>query len=410
MMKRRLLILWLILGLAYSVNAQERWHMEDVQNAAELFETNVSNITLSPDGTMLAGTGSTFITDHHAGQICVLTLATGEQTCFSTEDKLGVFTFAPGYNPLVWSPDSTTLLLAENPLEFMAETDLWALDVDTGELTNLTDDGMDAEAPRQSRSDAVIDYFPAYAPNGDIYFFRAYPSAEDDLNYTLTLQRLAVGADAPELITDAFSNIPVYWTGIDASPAISPDGRLLVFPVDNSRYAFPVADSDVASQQDGLWLVELMSGEARQLTDANGTPPGLPESDQDADMQTLHPVWAADGAGIVFRTASVGGAGTFLYVDVATGDASPVIETDMPESLPLHEGAVSTDGTAFVYLRHDADADTAQIAAAPLPPDGGDPVVIGEVEYTPSSYAVPNPTMSADDKTLLGGWLYMFEH
>ena len=384
--------------------------MIDAQNAADLFETDVRNISLSPDGTMLAGTSD--------GQICVLALATGDEECFSTEDTPYVnFNNDEFFNPLVWSPDSTTLLFTEEIYRSIFEPDLWMLNVAPGEIRDLTDDGVVGIANTPENQAAILDYLPAYAPNGDIYFFRTEPSKAIDGAFNLTLQRLAVGGDEPEVVIDSFLRFPIYWRDPYFSPMISPDGTMLVFPV--------VAGTDRSAPQNGLWLVDLESGEVRQLTDADDTHIGLPESQQDLEMFTLNPVWATDGAGIVFRAFGFSSEGlgfdTFLYVDVATGDVRPVVdlsdfrdftqlrEEDAPELLLIpRAGAVSSDGSAFIYLGYNADMTTAEIVAVPLPPDGSEPVVLGEVEYVADPF-VPNPTMSADGKALLTGWLYTFD-
>ena len=388
-MKRRALIVLLSLVVTSDVYAQEEWHVTDSQNAADLFETDVRNISLSPDGTMLAGSGG--------DEICIVILTTGDEKCFSTAETFQAsFAAATNQNPLVWSPDNTHLLFHENFYQYFMESDLWSLDVTNGRITNLTDDGVLGGILNLEDDEFTIDYLPAYTPNDDIYFFR---SERLSSGYNITLQRLAVGADEPEQVVNLTLFLPTL--SIFYSPVVSPDGTQIVFPVQ------AVERDDV---RNGLWLVDLTTGQPRQLTDVDDTHVGLPESQRELFMYITNPVWAAGGEGIVFRTfnpefSTTFPGGNYLYVDVATGEVSPVIDlSDFPppeEAFLIDEegysqiirvprdGAMSADGSTFVYLRHDVDPTMAQIAAVPLPPDGSEPVVLGEVEYAPYPFA-PN--------------------
>ena len=401
--------LLVLLGVL-AVAAQEIEQIADAQNAAGLFQDNVRNVSLSPDGTMLAGTNE---------QLCVLTLASGDEACYAAEDSpQSALGNSDIYNPLVWSPDSSKLLFTENLYVFLNEPDLWMLDLTTGEITNLTDDGIFGGAMFRDETGYTLDYLPAFAPNGDIYFFRAIPPKEGG-SFAPTLQRLAVGADEPEEVSDAFSSAGMHWGSIFYSPMVSPDGTQMVFPV---------AEPDRSAEQNGLWLVDLESGEIRQLTDADDTHAGMPKYQQDARMATLNPVWTANGEGIVFRVFNPEmGIGlpvaNYMYVDVASGDVRPLldfthigefselVQQNSPEILLVpRAGAVSADGNSFISLGYNLEASSAQLVRIPLPPDGSDPEVLGQVEVELSGgLAVPNLTVSEANNALLGGWLFSFE-
>ena len=95
-------------------------------------------IALSPDGTAIAAT------DFDLDQLCIYEVETlAERACADLaplEARLRL-------EDVVWSPDSTKLALAEESFKLFRDGDLWLMDAATGELTNLTDDGVNATHP-----------------------------------------------------------------------------------------------------------------------------------------------------------------------------------------------------------------------------------------------------------------------
>lgn len=409
-MKRILWGLMLALGITSSVSAQDSWTVISGSQASALFEENVRGVSVSPDGMTLVGlVGDT---------ICTLVLSTNAEQCYPLPDEFGGnLVERPEYNPIVWSPDSTQIAFTENLYMYMAESDLWVFDLTTGTFTNRTDDGAVGNFIRLEET-ALLDYLPAYAPNGDIYFFR---SQRLEPNTTLTLQRLAADADTPEEVADLTFILPTL--SIYYSPAISPDGTKMAVPVLATRPDIP---------ESGLWIIDLTEGVATQITRSVDPVPGLPEHAQIPPAYASNPVWTADSSGIVFKSALVAAMSrgglfpphNFLYVDVASGDVEPLFDlSDFPEgaaafredangvspiaSLP-REGAVSADGTRFIYLSYDVDFDHPQLSMVSLPPDGSEPVLLADVDFEMAPF-MPNTTMTAADQVLLGGWVYQLE-
>lgn len=75
-----------------------------------------------------------------------------------------------------WSPDGSELAITETHA-FGLEPDIWLLDVSSGELTNLTDDGLEQELSLIENDDmpdgAAVDVFPSWDPDGNgIRFLR----------------------------------------------------------------------------------------------------------------------------------------------------------------------------------------------------------------------------------------------
>jgi hypothetical protein len=417
--KTLLFTLLLMLGLVCGVNAQEGRYVADAQGAAELFEADVvpplgGAASLSPDGSLLAATS--------ADGICVLSLASHEETCFPFPGTFhGGLPARQRFNPLVWSPDSSRIVFTEEVFYEFLESDLWLLTIENGTISNLTDDHVEGSWFDRPTADFALDYLPAFAPNGDIYFFRSErvsDAATGIMDYTLVLHRLAAGEDTPKQIAD-LSELP---SRPNRGAAVSPDGTQFVFAMLTS------------STQQELWLVDLTSGEARQLTDADAMYAGMPEAARQDVMFLFDPVWVADGSAVVFESLSSGTSldlavlpfGNYVYVDVESGNVTPLVDlTDFPvqrgalessedadaELMRIpRDGALSSDGTAFVYLCYGTDPANAGLVSVPLPPGAGEAVFLGEVEYVrprPNVF-MPNPLMSSDDNALLGGWVFTF--
>ncbi|HLU10181.1 MAG TPA: hypothetical protein VK003_10980 [Oceanobacillus sp.] len=403
-MKQLILAIAMMLALTTSASAQDNWQVTDSLDARELFEGFVFALALSPDGTLVAaGTRD---------EICLAQVATAEVTCYPLPDAFGGGILPrPGFNPLVWSPDSTSIALTEDFYAFSYESDLWVLDTQSGTYTNRTDDGVEEFSITSDEKIAamVLDHLPAYAPDGDLYFFRTQRVGGV---WTTTLHHLAAdGGDTPELIADLTDILPSL--SVFYSPVVSPDG---------TQIAFPVRANDYDDVRTGLWLVDLATGEARQLTDGTDNVAGMPKALQSDAFYALNPVWLPDGSGIVFETLSLDMTyalpeHNYLYVEVASGEVTPLIDlSDFPvpedgdsedEIRILRDGALSADGTVFAYLHYeDTPTIDAQITLIQLPPGETAPIVITGVEHIPSPTAAPNPMMSADGKALLGGWLY----
>lgn len=407
---------WIVSALAaligvFAASAQEAWQGADAQDTREIFEMSVRYITLSPDGTALAGMMS--------GGVCTYSLTALEETCFPFPEALGGIQGNEIMNPFAWSPDGTEIAMTEDPYILAYESDIWTLDIASGTYTNRTDDDAYGGIFSAERRNAPADVIPAYAPNGDLYFFRFQRIGDESLSdANVTVQRLAPGSDTPEQVADLTGVVPAF--GVYYRPVVSPDGSSIVFPV----FA-----TEPQSPDNGLWLLDVTTGEARQLTDTSDTLVGMPESVHNVYFVTANPVWAGVGAGVVFQAVSRERSNgqplqNFLYVDVETGEVTPVIDlTDFPagaDALSVNEegyspqlllprgGAVSADGSSFVYVRWDHQAELAQLASVALPPDGSDPVVLGEVEFNPLPH-VPNPRAGETGTALLGGWLYTFE-
>lgn len=215
-------------------------------------EIDFHSAMVSPDGTLLAWASG--------GDICVLALENGGETCYGDENqpvRVG--------SALYWSPTSQAVAFHEDPLRWMHESDIWLLDLTGGQYTNLTDDGLYGSF--MDIDDTVdLDLVPTWDPvTGDLYFFRVTRTVEGGVANALYRFRagdILTGA-GPELVVDLTGDFaepfPVYdmsYVSLDGSADISPDGTTLAF------IARPELNQAEAVN---VWLLDLASGEYRAV-------------------------------------------------------------------------------------------------------------------------------------------------
>lgn len=113
-------------------------------------------VRLSPDGTRLL---------HLIGDVCVTGLDGTAKKCVD-EDKVDT---DPRYAQ--WSPDGTKLVFTDDFFRNLREPDVWVFDVTSGELRNLTDDGVDKYDIGGPDPDTRVDILPSWSPDGDMIWF-----------------------------------------------------------------------------------------------------------------------------------------------------------------------------------------------------------------------------------------------
>jgi Tol biopolymer transport system component len=137
---------------------------------------------------------------------------------------------------------------------------------ETGEATNLTDDGLSGDllSPESDGAGAYgADLFPAWSPDGaEIAFVRAV-RGDDEADRTLLMRVPAAGGEAVEIhevsATDPFS--------VPESPAFTPDGQHLLFTVGHRQRDDP---------ENGVWIVGRDGSDPRQLAGATNSEQGYP--------------------------------------------------------------------------------------------------------------------------------------
>lgn len=320
-------------------------------------------IGLSPDGTWLA-------VERGRGRICVHAVKTlAEQACAELPTgRLDLRTVA-------WSPDSTRLAFTEDWARYFFESDLWVLDVETGALSNLTDDGARGGIlrPEPEGAEAQIDGVPAWSPDGSALVFARTPSTRD----ATTLQRISAGGGEPEdVLTVAGGGAFAILYGLRWLP----DGERLLYTV-----AYPSHSS--LRSNNGLWIADRDGQNARQIvSDPEGSPPLLIDV---APARGVALVFDFLGA---FQFRPGRNVSYYLLVDIDTGAVEPIKEAtgDETEFLSPLNAVLSPDGSKLLYVYRVLGGET-RLAVRDV--DGGAEHVLrtfddprGEGSRVPSGY------------------------
>jgi hypothetical protein len=416
MAMRRFLLMLILIGLfgVSVVSAQSttnNWKLTGAQSLADLTGEayNPRGLPLlSPDGSAVVWAG-----DPDDG-LHVYTFDDGQVASYPWPEGYKGF---GRFSVPSWSPDANYLTFTESIFDYALESDLWMLDRAGGEITNRTDDGVEGGWFGQDKP-MTLDYLPTWNPdNGDLYFLRSQGPANGDP--TIGLYLLPVGRDEPKLVRDLTSELPTF--SVYRPMAISPDGE---------QMAFIVLSNDLKDARNGLWTLDLKSGDVAQVATVDDFRTGRPSWQKETALYPDMLFWAGNDALVVLaldQQYTVGGVAQIAYyVSLADQAVTPLMDfQDVPDARSFFEndapdgpiyrmprsGVVSPDGSTFLFLRYGIDFNHAGISAIALPPDGSPPVEIGDDidPFVISPAADARPVMSADGKALMSGYLFQFE-
>jgi WD40 repeat protein len=226
-------------GATPVATSPSEWTVENI----EVLDLDGSPVTMSPDGTMLAGIGA-------EQQLCIWDVASSESTCEEPS--------ARSMNPdsIVWSPDGTAIAYTLDAFIRGEESDLFVFELDAGVSTNLTDDGLD-DGLFNSDSDTpmMVDVMPLWSHDSQsLIFARSDFSLEEPGTHLMSISRAGGEPELVETVSDmAFAIFTrMYLLG---------DDSLL----------FTLGPGDLNDPDTGLWLLT-PDGDLRQvLSTPNGS-------------------------------------------------------------------------------------------------------------------------------------------
>jgi dipeptidyl aminopeptidase/acylaminoacyl peptidase len=196
-------------------------------------------LALSPDGSAIA------MWDTDQGEICSFPTITREApTC-------APFTASVLLDSVAWSPDGSRLVFTENFTQYLEESDIHVFDVGSGEVTNLTDDGVEG-SPFGSDEPSDIDLAPAWSPDGTEIVFARSDSLRVD---GTSLYRIAADGSGE---ADRIDRVSSYSIAVYGGIHWVEDDRILY------SVMAPEVDPD-----NGIWEIDPAGGEPNQLVDAN---------------------------------------------------------------------------------------------------------------------------------------------
>ena len=259
----------------------------------------------SPDGTMIV------VIDTGPTTVCTFAIPTGQEiACADLEDRQ----ISMRAEDVAWAPDSRSFVFAEQGLTYLVDGDLWRFEARTGDLTNLTDDGVSGPLPLFSRGDTsepfYVDVAPAWSPDGaTIAFSRSTFTLGSDMTPS-ELWTLDVASGKQTVLARFDREVAgVLYYGM----AWSSDGSAILVSVSHPDYT---------DERNGVWAVSAASGEATQLTGASAELDGhapsilsISPAGNDLILEYPYHIHSAD------LTDDRSG---FALLEIDTGDVTPI--------------------------------------------------------------------------------------
>jgi Tol biopolymer transport system component len=282
-------------------------------------------LSLSPDGRSLAV--------NKQGTLCVVDAASlRERSCARL--RTGKF----DRRGIAWSPDGRRIAFTEDLLEYFQESDLWVMDVDTGRLRNLTDDGLsgsflelERKKDKIKKDKLLVDTIPAWAPDGEtLLFFRSPGTSTETALYTVPAQ----GGAATKLATVTSAQAFAAFYGLRWAP----DGRRIYYTLVFSEPGYPA---------NGIWTVARDGRNRRHLLGWNGDrgyPLLLELSASGRRALVYYPLIAYQHSSLWHDA--------FSLLDLSTGEETPVLEAPTragKRSGPFN-ATLSPEGSSLLYV------------------------------------------------------------
>jgi hypothetical protein len=440
-MRKYSLLMLLVFLVAVSLNAQDDSEIPLQPTGSTSTEQFIDapfdtrHARLSPDGNRLAW--------FNVDELCILTFSPASQNCTDVSESIQIAR-------LTWSPDSNVLALEEDVFRLFIEGDLWLYDAENDRLFNRTDDKTDGNLIQSNEDEPppLVDYLPTWAPNGDLYFFRWEPEADEDNPSIGGIYHIPGnsggilglgGGDGelfettePELVAQInqedriFSIYNAMFDSPDGTASISPDGSQMAVIIRPSVRDDPVA---------GIWLFDLSTGDAEQIVNLTTgmqeeTPlPGLPEWAEPLMFNGL--TWYGDQIVFMMSNANAQFApiGWNAYLlDPATGDYESLLDFTGIEAeadyftrdainglVPPRFSIVLPEDDLFIYGSSDSTVTRIsggdRVWALPLDNPDAEPQAIAtlDLELLPS---ITSATYGRDGdqlRLLINGVIYNFE-
>ncbi len=169
--------------------------------------------------------------------ICIYSTAGQKETC----TDVSKVRFAE--NSVRWSPDSRELTFTEDFIEYSIDPDIWVLDTSTGQLTDITDDGVNGTTVFKDMN-ANIDLSPTWSNDGKSLIF---------IRYIQTGKQFS----APTLFSIAADGGPPEHMGELAAHSVKFPTYLLAWLPDGTKIAYNVDTYQDNSPENGVWIADL---------------------------------------------------------------------------------------------------------------------------------------------------------
>jgi Tol biopolymer transport system component len=284
-------------------------------------------MSLSPDGSLIAA--------QDRKTLCTFDAATREEVACADVSELDA---GLREEDMAWSPDSSKIAFAENAFRYFRDGDIWVMDAHTGELTDLTDEGIRGKLPILSSDNSDITEFfldvnPAWSPDGEtIAFSRTiWRNGEWRGNAISTVP--AAGGEVTNLLMVNLALPGAVYAGIR-------------WQADGEKIYFNYSDVDLDQPENGIWVIGADGSNPRQLLGPD------PEAGPPVALQV-----SPDGTSILvyylMLAAQTGTSGdVFALLNTETGDLvtiAPSAENASPKPV-AGMVTMSPDGTTLLVV------------------------------------------------------------
>lgn len=355
------------------------WHVTGVQS---LEQNGAETRLLSPDGTMIFEART-----DRPDEICVRVIEPDETRCGSLPPEITeieseeqpIRSMVVNVASATWAPDSSAVAFSLNWSQTLIDSDIYLLDVDTGDIRNLTDDGIEDYRGMTADDEILTDTYPAWTPEGDALLFHRL----DLGSRSASIMRLPLDASEPEVVAAFPDDVaPLLKSPIHALP----DGSILFSTTPNPNDP---------SFQSGV--VRMAPDGTMEVLIANEEESGFGEPGFDGiDLIGVSP----DGIRfLVFRPVVLVDdldKPNIALVDMTTGEETPI------EGRMYAPPIFSPDGSVVLMALQNVDI----IDLALVYPDGSTTVIeTVAIQDSPEDPAgspiLPRMTWSDDDQVLL---------
>jgi len=276
--------------------------------------------SLAPDGQRVAFTSE--------NKLCVADIDGAQRVC-THDDKL-----RPELLRYSWSRDGTKLALTDNFFEVALEPDIWVMDTSTGDVRDVTDDGVNVWNGIGDAT-ALLDEWPSWSADGaDVRFARQ----RSDNRSTIQLESVPAGGGKPHEIGTISGRIADL-----VAVAWSPDGKTVAWTMTAS--GAPKGTTHIRSASRGSDRVVLPAK------------PGL-----DNSLLSFSP----DGAYLLIDSLS-----PYEQASYVGQSAASIIAVDGGKSMPVASGENASwstwapDSDALAYIHYGKTSSTLRIVGIP---------------------------------------------
>lgn len=289
-------------------------------------------LSMSPDGLWLAVDSMS--------ELCIYEIESmDEKACVNYGEHMASLS----YRTLAWSPDSTRLVFCEDALRPLHESDLWLLEIETGDLRNLTDDDTEGAFLRSVGENAefTLDFAPAWSPDGSKLVFTRSEATGGELEGTGLFIMDAQGGEPESLVRVSRDEPLAVWYG-------------LYWSAKPERVFYSVVLRDADDPDSGVWVVDPDGRDDEQILEAEDAEQGPPLLMGVSEGANLGLVWYYLAAG---RYAPQPNVSHYALADLDTGEIEPLKQAsgDELEFFGVTNATLSPDGSKVAYVYRDMD-------------------------------------------------------